>query len=314
MLNIKKLPSDWFSYEIDCWTKEIPLKEIQLPNELNGLVKLFVRRDDLIDTQISGNKFYKLYGHLRAWSKLSTRLPIASFGGAFSNHLYALAAACQRLSTPFFAIVRGERPANLSATLNDIVEMGAQLVFVDRADYRNKEAKDFKQLLEKRIGKVFWVPEGGGGKNGLLGCIEMGKGIDADVVCHACGTGISLAGLIDGGPRQQNVYGFNILKHQNMASEVAKYLNQSENNRDRWDVNQDFHFGGYAKTTESLIHFINKFEAQTSIPLDPVYTGKMMYGVFSLIKKGQWKSNTRIVAIHSGGLQGRRGFPELGII
>lgn len=280
-------------------------------------IELLVRRDDLIDAQLSGNKFYKLFFNLRAAREQGfTRL--LSFGGAYSNHLHALAAAGNRYGFSTLGVVRGERPAQLNPTLRDAEDWGMQLVFVSRADYRDKTNAELITDLQARYGDFYLIPEGGANLAGAQGMQVAGQALerqlkgDYTAVCIACGTGTSLAGLAAGIDRDKPAVGFSVLKGEgNLGAAIAatyRELRISES-AENWRLLSGFHAGGYGKKhPDYLSRFWKDFEVESGVPLDPVYTVKLFWGIVSLARQGYWSRGARIVAIHSGGLQGRRGF------
>lgn len=293
-------------------------------------IELWVRRDDLLDAQLSGNKFYKLFFNLQA-ARAQGFQQLISFGGAYSNHLHALAAAAHRYGMHAIGVIRGERPVHLSPTLQDAQAWGMRLVFISRADYDRKMAADWLADLQARYGASYLIPEGGANLLGargmqLLGtALEQQTGGDYSAVCLPVGTGTSLAGLAAGVDRRKPVVGFSVLKgagdlggnvaafydalwrdwHEGSFSSPASASALAEN----WRLISGFHGGGYAKKMSAMMFaFWQGFECETGIPLDPVYTIKMIWGISSLAQQGYWPRGSRLVAIHTGGLQGRRGF------
>jgi 1-aminocyclopropane-1-carboxylate deaminase len=299
-----------------------PLQEVSWsPFKKRGLY-LSIKREDLLGDNLGGNKVYKLYGHLQlAKQTFASSLRLASFGGAWSNHLYALAAAAQQLGVPALALVRGEPGGTPSAMLRDVMAMGMQIEYLSRAEYREKEGeagKFLKNRMDLHFGKHYWIPEGGGGLEGARhywtlreAILELSANVDKplDVLAHACGTGTSLAGLLGGARRNLTVLGFAVLKAgESIENEIGELLPRLGGTQAHWELNKAGHCGGYAKLPEYLIEFIHDFELETGVPLDPVYTAKLMYGLKCMAETGKWKTGTHIVAVHSGGLQGRRGW------
>ncbi len=246
-------------------------------------------------------------------------MPVASFGGQWSNHLHALAAICQSLSIRSIGLVRGEAERG-NACLSDLRAMGMQIKFLSRSSYRERYQADFLRALEHELGGVFWIPEGGSGSAGALGCIPIGdllrqKGMD--VVAIPCGTGTSFAGVIAGlnsSNKPIEALGFSALK--GCGDDLIKSVNEtlialpvSDASIQNWKIIDEYHCGGFAKYPQYLADWVESFEAKTAIPLDPVYTAKMMYGLNKMCEAGAWASGTEIVAVHTGGLQGRRGRP-----
>jgi len=186
-----------------------------------------------------------------------------------------------------------------------------QLVYVDRKTYRDKTSPEFLKNLGEQFGKFYLLPEGGSNALAVKGCAELVSEItqDFDIITVACGTGATLAGLINGLSDQQNAIGFPVLKNgEFLSKDISTYLKEAGSNNKHWRLETSYHFGGYAKTNDALWNFINNFKQEFDIELDAVYTGKMFYGLFDLIQSGAFPAGTRIVAIHTGGLQGNAGF------
>lgn len=276
-------------------------------------VSLSVKRDDQNDRLISGNKFRKLKYNLIEAEKRGQRTLI-TFGGAYSNHIHALAAAGERFGFRTIGIIRGERPAILNPTLNDAQKFGMELQFITREAYRNKDAATFREELEKHYGPHYLVPEGGSNVLAVRGCVEIVSEFTEtyDHICLACGTGGTIAGIIAGMNHNGKVHGFSVLKGGSFLTEEIEHLIRDFNGEsyDNWQLATDYHFGGYARYNWDLIQFINNFYANHHIPLDPVYTGKMMFGVYDLVNQGFFAKGSNILAIHTGGLQGIRGFND----
>jgi len=274
-------------------------------------IQLFVKRDDLIHPDIQGNKWRKLKYNLIDASirNLDTLL---TFGGAFSNHVHATAAAGHLLGFKTIAIIRGEETLPLNPTLQDATDWGMKINYISRSRYREKNSAGFIKELEQKYGDFFIIPEGGSNSNALTGCEELSNELveNYDYVCAACGTGATLAGIIRGLKNQSKTLGFSILKGDDyIEQEIKNFLGETNSSRQfNWAINTDYHFGGYAKTSRQLNSFIIEFYSKYSIQLEPVYTGKMFYGLFDLIKQDYFKAETKILAIHTGGLQGLRGF------
>ncbi|MCW8910143.1 MAG: pyridoxal-phosphate dependent enzyme [Gammaproteobacteria bacterium] len=274
-------------------------------------IKLFIKRDDQIHPHIQGNKWRKLkYNLIAARSKKFDTL--LTFGGAFSNHIHATAAAGHYLNFKTIGIIRGEETLPLNPTLQDAINWGMELNYISRSQYREKSSAEFIEQLKHKHGNFFLIPEGGSSSYALKGCEEIIKELDEDYdyVCAACGTGATLAGIISGLNNKSKTLGFPILKAGTyIEQEVNNFLKKNNRtNLNNWKIEKNYHFGGYAKTTGELISFIIDFHEKHNIRLDPVYTAKMFYGLFDLIEKDYFKPETRIIAIHTGGLQGLRGF------
>lgn len=272
-------------------------------------IRLWIKRDDLLHPVISGNKWRKLKYVLNHALSLPADTLI-SMGGMYSNHLHALAYAGYLLGLKTVGVVRGERPEVLNATLRDVESWGMHLRFISRSGYRRlRQYKHWNSLpgLERT---AYWLPEGGATELALRGVGEITSeiGMAYDVLCAPCGTGTTLAGLIAAAP-QVEVLGFAALKGAAfLQRDITALLAEANSQTGSWSVNNAYHFGGFAKTSAALLAFIQEFVSKTGIPLEPVYTGKMLYGIYDLVQQGYFPSGTRIVALHTGGLQGNRGF------
>lgn len=281
------------------------LTQVQHPLLEQKKIQLWVKRDDLIHPIISGNKWRKLKYILDdAFSKQADT--IISMGGAYSNHLHALAYVGKQLNLKTIGYIRGERPKKFSPTLQDLQQWGMELRFVSRTEYRElRNYKQFDQLPNSQKGE-YWLPEGGATALALKGVAEIITEIDRefDILCVPCGTGTTLAGLIEASSKYCKIYGFSALKGGHfLIQDVEKLLTKKSLN---WDVLTDYHFGGFAKSNHKLLLFIENFLIQQAIGLEQVYTGKMFYGLFDLIQQDFFKPEQKIIAIHTGGLQGRR--------
>ncbi len=286
--------------------QSVKLKELEKYD-----ISLFIKREDQIHPFISGNKYRKLkYNLFKAEEQNKDTL--LTFGGAFSNHISAVAFTGKKFGFKTIGIVRGnELKENLeevlksNRTLQNAKEHGMQFKFIPRSDYRLKHTDHFIKDLKKEFGDFYLIPEGGTNELAVKGCEEILKPKDDkfDVICSAIGTGGTIAGLINSAKNHQRVLGFPALKGDFLKKEIEKYTIQNKN----WSLITDYHFGGFAKVNNDLINFINNFKKETDIPLDPIYTGKMMFGIVDLIKKGYFKKGTKILAIHTGGLQGING-------
>ncbi len=276
-------------------------------------VELWLKRDDLLHAVISGNKWRKLKFILD--HALSIRAhKIISMGGAYSNHLHALAYVGRVLGLQTEAKIRGERPEALNPTLSDLIAWGMELDFVSRSEYRRLRAyKDYNSLPGLQAGE-YWLPEGGAMELALQGVAELVDelAVDYDVLCVPCGTATTLAGIINSVPADKQVIGFAALKGAGfLLADVRQMLINKPYHNKHWLIQLDYHFGGFAKVTPVLLDFINYFAHTHNIQLEPIYTGKMLYGIYALIKQGFFKPGQKIIAVHTGGLQGNRGFAAL---
>lgn len=277
-------------------------------------VAVSILRADRIDPDISGNKFFKLLPNIEA-ARAAGYQRILSFGGAWSNHLHALAAAGKRYGFATVGVVRGERPEPLNACLRDAAAWGMQLHFVSRADYRKKNTAASRFALFQQFGPCFIIPEGGANLCGITGCQSIISPELEDGFTHVmvpCGTGTTLCGLITSTVLQ--VTGIQALQGKGyIRSEVNAMLKQHGLTvRSRhWEVLDEFHGGGFAKADPELLAFISEFREETTIPLEPVYSGKLLMALRSLLASGHFPAGSRILLVHGGGLQGARGYPQL---
>ena len=274
-------------------------------------LQLFIKREDLIHPTVSGNKWRKLKYNLQEAKRLNIDT-LLTFGGAYSNHIYATAAAAHEAGMKSIGIIRGEKVEPLNATLSFAEDQGMQLQFVSRSIYREKSEIWFIDKLREEHGDVFIIPEGGSNVLAVKGCAEIPLeiSVEYDYLCTPVGTGGTMSGLIAGCENKKHVLGFSALKGDFLNTEVSSLLEEVECQFDNWIINTDYHFGGYAKISTELIEFIKEFKGKHGIDLDPIYTGKMMFGIFDLVKRGYFKPNEVIIALHTGGLQGINGMNE----
>lgn len=270
-------------------------------------VELFVKREDEIHPFVSGNKYRKLKYNLLEAKKREFKT-LLTFGGAFSNHIAAVASAGNMLGFKTIGVIRGEELENKIAdneTLSFAKKNGMQFKFVSREAYKNKTSEVFLNTLKVAFNDFYLIPEGGTNALAIKGCEEILTEADHvyDYICCAVGTGGTISGLINCSKPSQQVLGFPALKGDFLRQDISKFVT---NNR-HWDLITNYHFGGYAKINEELVAFINQFKKSNSIPLDPVYTGKMMFGILDLINNDYFKKGSKILAIHTGGLQGIKG-------
>lgn len=271
-------------------------------------VTLRVKRLDMVHPIVSGNKWYKLKYNLQHAQRQGYH-QILSFGGAYSNHIHALAGASKALGLESIGVIRGEAHESLNDTLQFAVGCGMQLHYLNRADYRLKYSEQVLNQLKRKFGDFFLLPEGGSNALALKGVAELVSelGDDFDLLCCACGSGGTMAGLIAGLDGRKSLEGYAALKGADFLYDEIRGLLVEAGYSDpgHWGLNLDYHFGGFAKTTPLLLDFIRRFEAEHGIPLEPLYTGKLFYGLYKRIAQGVYPPGSRIIAIHSGGLQGR---------
>ena len=266
-------------------------------------VEVWLKRDDQTHPYVSGNKFRKLKYNLIA-AKKAEKTKLLSFGGAYSNHIYALAAAAKLFGFNAEVIIRGhELNETSSPTLSYASKQGMKMHFVSRSDYRNKEALKEKFMSASH----FYIPEGGSNHEALRGCSEMLDEVLAEIkpthFCLSAGTGGTAAGVLSNSRFEGEIYCFPALKNGGfIKEEVSELLQKAPTNLELFT---DYHFGGYGKTKPELFEFIKNIEHNFDVKLEQVYTGKLLYGVFDLIQKGHFSSGSKIVIYHSGGLQGR---------
>jgi 1-aminocyclopropane-1-carboxylate deaminase/D-cysteine desulfhydrase-like pyridoxal-dependent ACC family enzyme len=283
-------------------------------------VRLMVKREDLNHPFISGNKWWKLKYNLEEAQRLNKKT-LLTFGGAYSNHIYAVAAAAEEGNFRSIGIIRGEKVQPLNPTLRFATEHNMQLHHVSREDYRKKNETDYIQQLHDVFGDFYMIPEGGTNIFALNGCAELGQmllNVNFDYLCLATGTGGTMAGIIEGLAGKREVIGISVLKGDFLTQEISKLLETSAAHKKnlspvygKWRVLTSYHHGGYAKVPDELKNFIREMYQQHNLPLDPVYTGKLMWAVLEEVKKGFFKRGSTILALHTGGLQGAVSYPNL---
>jgi 1-aminocyclopropane-1-carboxylate deaminase len=271
----------------------------------NGIA-VHIKREDLIHPFVSGNKFRKLkYNLLQA--KEEQQETLLTFGGAFSNHIAAVAFAGKEKGFKTIGIIRGDElrdKISENPTLQFAENCGMQFEFVSREAYRLKKEISFLEDLKQKFGDFYLIPEGGTNDLAIKGCEEILTEADAEFDYIGCsiGTGGTICGIINSILPHQKVLGFPALKGDFLKEEIRNIV---KNNN--WELLTDYHFGGYGKVDEELIAFINQFYITNNIPLDPIYTGKMVFGVIDLIHKNYFPPQSKILLIHTGGIQGIQG-------
>ncbi len=287
-------------------------QQIFLPVLEGKKVTLFIKREDKIHPFVSGNKFRKLKYNIQE-AKKEKQKTLLTFGGAYSNHILATAVAGNLAGLKTIGVIRGDELATdfektlaSNSTLQQAQENGMQFHFVTREAYREKTTDSFLNSLKEQFGDFYLIPEGGTNELAIKGCQEILTNEDAffDYICVAVGTGGTISGLITSAKEHQKVIGFPALKGDFLQDEIETLVDETNN----WKLIHEYHFGGYAKYNEALVSFINQFYSATKIPLDPIYTGKMVFGIVDLIKKNYFSENSKILIIHTGGLQGIAGF------
>lgn len=285
---------------------ENQLIHVSLPNQIS----LYIKREDLLHPIISGNKFRKLKYNIQEAKKQSQKV-LLTFGGAFSNHIVAVAGAGKEFGFETIGVIRGEElfdKIDENPSLLQAQQLGMKFVFISREQYRLKETSDFQELLRKDFGEFYLLPEGGTNELAIKGCEEILTTSDVAFthICSSIGTGGTITGIINSSSNNQKIIGFSSLKGDFLQKDIAKFANKNN-----WFINSDYHFGGYGKVTDELIDFINSFYLEHHVPLDPIYTGKLMYGIINLIKNNYFPQNSKILAIHTGGLQGIAGMNKV---
>ncbi|MBP8916545.1 MAG: 1-aminocyclopropane-1-carboxylate deaminase/D-cysteine desulfhydrase [Chitinophagales bacterium] len=282
-----------------------PISQIKYKGHSIDILRL-----DLAFPEIQGNKHFKLKYNLEEAKRLSIDT-LLTFGGAFSNHIHATAVAGKKYQFKTIGIIRGEDDIK-NPTLQFIRNEGMELLFVSREQYKNKYDKQFLQTLEEKYGQFYLIPEGGTNNLAVKGCSEILTGLENkfDQIFCASGTGGTLAGLISTPDLKSKITGISVLKGKDILTDNIKTLLQNNNNSNNveWNINTDYHFGGYAKYDPTLLKFIKQFENNYTIKLDPIYTAKTCYAVFDLIDKQLIPSTEKICIIHTGGLQGWMGW------
>ncbi len=289
-------------------------QQVLLPVLEEKGIQLFIKREDEIHPFVSGNKFRKLKYNVKEAKGLKVKT-LLTFGGAYSNHIAATASFSQLAGLNSIGIIRGDELAiNLkevlqtNLTLKHAHENGMRFKFVSREVYRNKTAVSFIDSLKDEFGEFYLIPEGGTNELAIRGCEEILTLEDEkfNYICCAIGTGGTISGLINSAYSGQKIIGFPALKGDFLINDIINLSNRNDN----WSIESNYHFGGYGKFNDELITFINQFKDATGIPLDPIYTGKMIFGLLDMISKNKFKKGSKIIAIHTGGLQGITGINE----
>lgn len=277
-------------------------------------IDVSVLRLDSVHPLLSGNKWYKLKNNLQVALQQGYQT-LASFGGAYSNHIHALAAAGQLLDINTIGFIRGYDNQPLNPTLHDVIQWSMQLQWLNRLDYKLRYKEGYWQVLEDQLAlatPVYWIPEGGSNQLGVEGCRDILLDTPVhqkfDVIIAACGTGATLAGIISAAQPHQQIIGVPVLKaEQWLQQTIEDWLIKVGDQGAQWQLLVNSHEGGYAKLTPELVSFMDDFTKNTDIPLDPVYTAKMMKALVNQVKFKKILPNSRVLVIHTGGLQGRRG-------
>ncbi len=299
------LPMRFFEHKKEVLRKPVDLSAFGIEG-----FQLTVLREDLLHPVVSGNKFRKLkYNFYQAKKEGYSRL--ITFGGAFSNHILAVACAARECSFQSIGIIRGEELVHKwanNATLSRASEFGMRLHFVSRFEFRQKDQPGYQESLQREFGPSYMIPEGGTNELAVRGCEEILSKSDTshDYICTSVGTGGTMAGIVRSAGTDQHVIGYSALKGTFQREVIDLYTEKTD-----YTMTDAWCFGGYAKIDSDLVRFINEFRSKTGIPLDPVYTGKMMYGIIDGMRNGYFRENSRILAVHTGGLQGIAGMNQI---
>lgn len=289
-------------------TPEQPLTASWLENKA---ITLTLKRDDLIHPVISGNKWRKLVYALND-AKQNQVHHIVSFGGGFSNHLHALGYCCHQLNIKFTAIVRGDYTQNLSPMLRDLLAWKTDVKYVNRITYKKRNDRAYLKELKAQYPNSLIIPEGGSQQQALKGVAEIISELQQpyDYIVAPVASGGTLAGLIEGAASyspKTKILGIGVLKGQGYLEELVQgLLLDNQFNTVQWSINHDFHFGGYAKSTTELKEFCDDFLNQTQVKIEPIYSGKLCFAIKNLISNNYFPVNSRILVLHTGGLQGSR--------
>jgi 1-aminocyclopropane-1-carboxylate deaminase len=272
-------------------------------------IRLLVKREDLNHPQISGNKWWKLKYNLAEAVKQKQKT-LLTFGGAYSNHIYATATAAHELGLNSIGIIRGEETLPLNRTLAFASQSSMHLHYVARDVYRKKNEIEFIQQLKRQFGDFYLIPEGGTNQKAVMGCVEWGetlKEIDFDYLCLPVGTGGTIAGIIAALDNEREIIGFPVLKGGEFLQQEIQILLNNYSNKlyGNWQLDASYHHGGYAKVSSALLDFIAKWNTIHNLPLDPVYTGKLLWAVMDYARIGKFRRGATVLALHTGGLQGR---------
>jgi len=288
---------------------ETPLIKLKSTLETEAKkISLFVKREDLNHEFVSGNKWWKLKDNLLEAQKLGHDT-LLTFGGAFSNHIYATAAAAKELGMKSIGIIRGEETLPLNETLAFAKSCGMLLHYVSREDYKKKTEESFIEKLKEEFGNFYLIPEGGTNFLAVKSCAEFAREklstIDFDYLCLPVGTGGTMAGIICGLQGKKKIIGFSVLKNGEFLNDEVKKLVNDFSGKElfNWHIETNYHFRGYAKHTKELEDFISQMKQQHNLPLEFVYSAKMVFGVFDLISKNYFPEGSKILMLHTGGLR-----------
>lgn len=294
-----------------------PVEQLFHPLFERHHIKVYVKRDDLIHPVISGNKWRKLKYNIKEARHLG-HMGITSFGGAYSNHVHALAFACYQQGLQAQLIIRGEAHYAKNYTLQCAKRWGAELVFVDRATYKQRHDKSYLAKLSATNPNYMIIPEGGTNALALKGVQEVMTELsvqqDFDTILTPVGSAGTLSGLICGA-NNQNVIGVAVLKQADyLRPEIARLLESKNCRYSKWQLLTEHHLGGYAKFTPNDLFRMQQFSKVTGLPIEPIYSGKMVLALLAMIEQGYFNKGHRVMLLHTGGLQGLHGLAERGVI
>lgn len=309
-----RVQSVYFINMISTPTIPSPVQIIEHPLFTKHKVTVYVKRDDLIHPVISGNKWRKLKYNLQH-AITSGYLGVISFGGGYSNHLHALAYACHQIQLPVIGLVRGEQHYQNNATLKQAKHWGMSLRFMDRKTYQQRNDETFLTMLTARYPGYFLIPEGGTNPLALKGVSELSeelnRQVEFDTIITPVGSAGTLSGIITGDKQQHSILGIAVLKQAEYLHKHIHTLLQSQQcNAQNWQLLTQYHGGGYAKFSHEDLTKMRAFSHATQLPIEPIYSGKMFLALLSLIEQGFFSAGQRIVALHTGGLQGLYGLIE----
>jgi 1-aminocyclopropane-1-carboxylate deaminase len=291
-----------------------PIQTLRHPKFSYHNVNVVIKRDDLIHPVISGNKYRKLKYNL-AQIKQDNRQGIISFGGAYSNHIHALAFACMQHNIPCVGVIRGYEQYATNATLSQAQRWGMQLHFVDKNTYRHRDSVEYQQTLLQHFPNYVLVPEGGSNSQALIGVAdvinELNQQLSFQHLITAVGSGGTLAGLISASHNEQKIWGIAVLKQaEYLEQKINQLLGNKAPKMTNWQLIHHYHQGGYAKIPPDYLQWLWSISQQLAIPFEPIYTGKMLAGFFDLLDKGYFNAGETVVLLHTGGLQGINGLIE----
>jgi 1-aminocyclopropane-1-carboxylate deaminase/D-cysteine desulfhydrase-like pyridoxal-dependent ACC family enzyme len=284
------------------------IQELSLPAGTGTDISMI--RIDRVHSVISGNKWFKMKYNITEMMDSGIETMV-TFGGAYSNHIHAVAEAGDIFGFNTIGLIRGEEHLPLNSTLEFAVNKGMKLHYIDRISFRKRDTEEFREWIKAKFGNVYILPVGGSNALAVKGCEEIVGKIESDFnyICCSCGSGGTLAGLIEGLAGKKHAIGFPALKGGSFLSDDIKKLIHDYSGRaySNWELQTDYHFGGFGKINKELIDFISLFESINKIKIEPLYTGKMLYGLNDLISKNFFPQGSKIIAVHTGGLQGLSG-------